>query len=421
MAAGRDPRRDFLLSLFQAGLAAVNGRARMRDALAGRRDLRGTWVIAAGKAAPSMTLGALDALGAQVERALVVTREDGLDPRLATDPRVVLMAGGHPVPDAASLAAGGAALRMASEITPGRPVLLLVSGGASSLLEALPAGVTLDALRRFTQWALASGRDIRQVNDVRRRLSLVKDGRLLAALSRARVEGYYLSDVPGDDPALVGSGLLARQEAEAALPAGLPDWVLAMVRGGPPRAVAVPGAGIHRVGSLDDARAAIVRAAAGGRVPVSCPAGRVEGCAVEAAREVAAHVGRSGERLWVLGGETTVVLPARPGRGGRNQHFALAAAIEIAGREDLLLLAAGSDGSDGNTADAGALVDGGTVQRGEDAGLSAARCLEQADSGRFLEASGDLVHTGATGTNVGDLVLGLCCEPGHSLGPPPSM
>ena len=115
------------------------------------------------------------------------------------------------------------------------------------------------------------------------------------------------------------------------------------------------------------------------------------------------------------------MLPGTPGRGGRNQHLALAAALEIAGRADLLLLAAGSDGSDGNTADAGALVDGGTLRRGEDGGLDAARCLAAADSGRFLEASGDLVHTGATGTNVGDLILGLHCEPGHSLGRTPSM
>jgi glycerate 2-kinase len=163
-------------------------------------------------------------------------------------------------------------------------------------------------------------------------------------------------------------------------------------------------------------------AAAARRVmPVACPPGRVDGDALEVAGTLCARLKEQGEGLLVLGGETTVMLPARPGRGGRNQHLALAVAMDIAGRNDLLMLAAGSDGSDGNTQDAGALVDGGTVQRGEDGGLDAAWCLASADSGRFLEASGDLVHTGGTGTNVGDLLLALRWEPGHSLGRTPSM
>jgi hydroxypyruvate reductase len=419
VAGTRDPRRDFLLSLFQAGLAAVNGRARMRAALARRDDLRDVWVLAVGKAAASMTLGVLDALGPRVERALVVSREDCLDPRLSDHPCVTVSCGGHPLPDAASLQAGEAALAMARDVAAGRPVLLLVSGGASSLLEALPAGLTLEDLRHFTQWALASGRDIGQVNAVRRRLSRVKDGRLLAALSRGRVEGYFISDVPDDDPAVVGSGLLARSKGSAPLPAELPDWVRRMARSSAP-AADVPGIPLHCVGRLEDARSAIV-AAARQAVPVTCPGGRIEGDTVEVAKETCAWLAEQGEGLRVLGGETTVVLPRGPGRGGRNQHLALAAAREIAGRDDLLLLAAGSDGSDGNTPDVGALVDGGTLQRGQDGGLDAGRCLAAADSGRFLEASGDLVHTGATGTNVGDLVLALRWEPDHSVGGTPSM
>jgi len=418
VASGRDPRRDFLLSLFQSGLAAVNGRARMREALAARDDLRDVWVLAVGKAACSMTLGVLDALGPRVERALVVARQDGIEAELLRDRRVTVVAGGHPVPDASSLVAGEAALGLAQAVSPGRPVLLLVSGGASSLVEALPSGVSLDDLQRFTAWALASGRDITQVNAVRRRLSRVKDGRLAAALARGRVEGYFISDVPGDDPSVVGSGLLAR--SDGTLPEGLPDWVLGMTRKGAPPAPVMPCVPLHCVGRLDDARAAMVEAARGA-LPVACPAGRVEGPAVDVAQALCAQLKGQGEGLLVLGGETTVMLPGTPGRGGRNQHLALAAALEIAGRADLLLLAAGSDGSDGNTADAGALVDGGTLRRGEDGGLDAARCLAAADSGRFLEASGDLVHTGATGTNVGDLILGLRCEPGHSLGRTPSM
>ncbi len=112
-------------------------------------------------------------------------------------------------------------------------------------------------------------------------------------------------------------------------------------------------------------------------------------------------------QLCVWGGESTIVLPADAGRGGRNQHLALATARLIAGHAELLLLAAGTDGSDGVSADAGALVDADTCARITLAQLDADECLRQADSARALAASGDLVHTGPTGTNVGDLVIGL--------------
>jgi hydroxypyruvate reductase len=121
--------------------------------------------------------------------------------------------------------------------------------------------------------------------------------------------------------------------------------------------------------------------------------------------------------LYLAGGETTVELPPSPGRGGRNQHLALAAALRLAGEPDLLLLAAGTDGTDGSTEDAGALVDGTTVERAAALGLDASDCLARADSGRLLAETGDLVHMGPTGTNVGDLLLGLRCAPGHSPAP----
>jgi hydroxypyruvate reductase len=113
------------------------------------------------------------------------------------------------------------------------------------------------------------------------------------------------------------------------------------------------------------------------------------------------------EVLHIWGGETVVELPAQSGRGGRNQHLALSAAINLQGHTGCLLLAAGTDGSDGPTSDAGALVDGETLSRGELDGLDARECLQAFDSGSFLEASSDLISTGPTGTNVMDIVLGL--------------
>ena len=387
----------------------------MRAALADRRDLEGAWVLAAGKAAAAMTLGALDALGSRVASALVVSREGHFNRELERDRRVTLLAGGHPVPDARSLAAGDRLLRIAADIPAGRPVLLLVSGGASSLLEALPEGVGLEDLRRVSAWALGSGESIERVNAVRRRLSRVKDGRLLARLAHTRVEGYYISDVPGDDPSTVGSGLLAHS-GEPFDAAGLPDWLTRLVAHPPPVAAHPPTVPVTCVGRLDDALGAIERRALAAGLAVSRRRERFEGPAVDVAREACVALSGGDEGLWLAGGETTVVLPPVAGRGGRNQHLALAAAVELSGRDDLLLLAVGSDGTDGNSDDAGALVDGRTLERGRDAGLDPHECLLRADSGRFLEASGDLVHTGPTGTNVGDMVLGLRWDVGHSLG-----
>ena len=420
MRPASDPRREFLLSLLESGLAAVNGRSRMRAALAGRSDLDGAWILAVGKAAGAMTLGAIDALGPKVERALVVSREDHLDVPLARDPRVTCLAGGHPVADARSLAAGAAALRFAGEARAGQPLLMLVSGGASSLLEALPDGVSSGDLQRLSEWALSSGESIGRVNAVRRRLSRVKDGRLLARLAHCRVEGYYLSDVPGDDPAVIGSGLLARAQGRLD-PAGLPGWLAALLARRGEEARPVPAVPLRCVGCLGDALDAIASAASRASVEVRRIAARLEGPAAVAARAAVSLLADGPPGLWLQGGETTVVLPPGPGRGGRNQHLALAAATLIAGRSDLLVMAVGTDGTDGNTGDAGALVDGGTLGRGRDAGLDPAEFLVRADSGTFLEASGDLVHTGHTGTNVCDLLMALRCEEGHSPGSALSM
>jgi hydroxypyruvate reductase len=415
VTATADPRRALLLDLLDAGLAAVDGRRRMREALARRDDLGGAWLLAVGKAASAMTLGALDALGSGVARALVISRPGHFAVELERDRRVRCLAGGHPVPDAGSLAAGAAALAMAREAPPGQPVLLLVSGGASSLLEWLPEGVSLGDLQRVSSWALGSGLAIGRVNAVRRALSELKDGRLLARFGHCAAEGYFISDVPGNDPAVVGSGLLARQPGAAALAdPGLPPWIRELMSRSRPAGAGGLAVPLHCVGRLEEALDAIERCALAAGLEVARHAGRIDCDAIDAARHACGLAQGSTAKLYLFGGETTVRLPDDPGRGGRNQHLALAAAMLIAGRPDVLVLAAGSDGSDGNTDDAGALVDGGTLERGRDAGLDPEAALQRADSGRFLEASGDLVHTGPTGTNVGDVLLLLRREPGHS-------
>jgi hydroxypyruvate reductase len=403
-----DPRAQ-LLEIYAAALAAVHGRDRVRDWLAAHPVAGPVSLVAVGKAACAMARGAHEALGAAIVAALVVTKH-GYGERL---PWPVIEAG-HPLPDERSLAAGQRLLDFAARAPRASTVLVLLSGGASALVEALPEGVDLAQLRALNDWLLGAGLDIVAMNRLRKRLSLIKGGRLAQRFYPRAVLCLAISDVPGDDPRVIGSGPLTADAGLAAPldPAGLPERLRAALA----RAVPAPPVGdpsfrtvrVEIIATLADAKRAAADAARrvgyGACLHSEFIAGEAVECGTRLARQLLATA--PGEvQIW--GGETTVHLPPAPGRGGRNQGLALAAALELAGEEGVWLLAAGTDGSDGPTTDAGALVDGGTLARGADAGLEARAALAAADAGSFLEASGDLIQTGPTGTNVMDLVLGL--------------
>jgi hydroxypyruvate reductase len=373
-----DPRRALLLELFRAAIAAVDGRRRVRAALAGGADAAPVSAFAVGKAAASMMLGARDALGARLERGLVVAPEGAAPPELAGEPGLRCLEAGHPRPDERSLAAGEALLAFAAATPPGSRVLLLVSGGASALIEVPAPGVGLADLAALYDRSLAERLDIEQLNRERAALSRVKGGGLARLFRGARVEALMISDVPRDDPAVLASGLL---DSPALAP--------------------------RLVGSLEDALDAAYRAAIARGLRPSRGAARLAGDAEAEARRICHEFAVGDADLAIHGGETVVRLPARPGRGGRCQHLALAAALCIEGHTEYLVLAAGTDGRDGASEDAGAIVDGATLERARDAGLEPADALAAADAGTLLEATGDLVHTGPTGTNVGDIVLAL--------------
>ena len=400
-------------SVFAAALQAVDGRAAVRRALGAAAPAAPWWLIAIGKAAAAMTLGALDCLGSQLLGGLVIDKAPPPDPRPFAARGIEVLTGGHPLPTAASIQAGAALLAALARTPPDATLLFLISGGASSLVEVPVAGLDLAQLARLNGWLLGSGLPIGPMNRVRTAVSRIKGGGLLTALPRRPLRVLAISDVPGDDPAVIGSGLLVPASGlEAAVAAlELPPWVRAWVdrgllgRAAPTR----PGPPIQLVATLTLAKAAAADAARAAGLPVRVHPEFLAGDAAERGRELARQVRDGPPGLQVWGGETTVRLPARPGRGGRNQHLALAAALELAGCRDCLLLAAGTDGSDGAgaDADAGALVDGGTLARAALDGYEATDCLRRADSGRLLAAAGDLIHTGPTGTNVMDLVLGL--------------
>jgi hydroxypyruvate reductase len=394
--------RQDLLEIFAAALEAVRGDRVVAQALQQAR-LTGDWhVVAIGKAAAAMWQGAREVLGGQIRASLVITKH-GHAEALSPQEGLELIESDHPVPGAASLEAGRRLLDFLKRAPADARFLFLVSGGASSLVEVLPEGMTAGQLAQLNTWLLGSGLDIAAMNAVRKRVSRIKGGGLLRWVGTREGRCLLISDVPGDDPAVIGSGLLV--PGDAPLPDGLPDWVGALIEAD----AALPSSSTrceviaNRTRALE--AAAETARQLGYRVELAPDLLSGDAGATGAALGARLRDAAPGVYLW--GGETTVRLPPQPGRGGRNQHLALGAARALAGAAGAYLLAAGTDGTDGPTDDAGALVDGQTTERMALDGIDARDALVRADAGTALEAAGDLVRTGPTGTNVMDLVIGL--------------
>jgi len=404
------PRED-VLKIFRGALAAVHGTSCVERFLAARQLQGEVYALALGKAAEAMLQGARAVVGQQLRNALLVTKPGHVTAATLGYAGVTVMEAGHPVPDAASLRAGQGVLDFIAAAPLDAQLLFLISGGTSSLVEVLPPGVSLRDLQRLNQWLLDSGLDIHNMNVLRKRLSCIKGGRLAGYLHGRNVVQVLISDVPGDKPADIGSGLLVPEEEGHISGVVLPVWLKVLLQHAPSLKQDPPSCLLaietHVIASLDDALAAAALEAKKLGYKLRVHTERLSGDAGSAGRRLAGILvdGPPGLHLW--GGETSVAMPANPGRGGRNQHLALAAAGVLAKRDGVWLLAAGTDGNDGTGAEAGALVDGGTIMRGTMKGLSAADCLRRADAGSFLAQSDDLISTGPTGTNVMDMVIGV--------------
>jgi len=404
-----------LLNILLAALREVNGRrAVLRYFQPGHRVAPA--IVAIGKAAQAMILGAYDAFGQKpINQGLVITKQGHLDELILEKIGCKGLEAGHPIPDAQSLAAGSALLEFISRQPADRPILFLISGGTSSLVEVLPEGISLDVLIRVNDWLLASGLPVKHINSVRRKLSKIKGGGLLQFVDSRSVEVLLISDVQDDDVAVIGSGLLAAPPdstvCDELKEQALPGWIQALItRSGISQPVSPVDVSLQIVANLDMACKAAVKKAEELGYSVVRHNEFLCGGAEVAGRHLAKELMEGAAGIHVWGGETTVQLPINPGRGGRNQHLALSAAQEIAGHEGLYLLAVGTDGTDGVTDDAGALVDGGTIERAFIEGYDSGDCLRRADAGSLLAASGDLINIGSTGTNVMDVVIGFKLE-----------
>lgn len=402
-----EPRRA-LLQIYRAALAAVDGRRAVANALAAEPPPAGLRAVAVGKAADAMLAGALDAWGDALQAGLLITKAGHVDPGCYRQRPVQVLESAHPLPDRRSLAAGQALLEFLAAAPADAGLLFLISGGASSLVEVLPRDWALDDLQALNRHLLAAGADIHAINRLRRACSRIKGGRLAAHLAGREARVLLISDVEGDDPAVIGSGLLAQGRDSPLVVDELPAPLRHLPLAEPPPS----GEAFRRVSLRIVARNADALAAAAARAgelgyPVHRHDRFLRGEAAVAGAGLAAELleGPAGVHLW--GGEPTVTLPEQPGQGGRMQQLALAAALRLQDRAGVYLLAAGTDGSDGPGEDAGALVDAATIERCRDGGVDPRASLARADAGSALAAAGDLIQTGPTGSNVMDLVIGL--------------
>jgi len=451
MSAGPSRVRADLLRIYAAAISAVEPRRLIARALEGVidggedvssmvADASRIYLLAVGKAAAGMAAEVQRRVGPKLKEGLIIV-PGGLEtartaPDLGESTTAVdfgnfrALPASHPIPDASSEAAGRGALEIVSHAKAGDLLLMLLSGGASALMVAPAGSIKLADKAAVTSALMRAGATIRELNTVRKHLSAVKGGRLLRALAPGvSVLTLILSDVPGNDLATIGSG------PTAADPTTYSDAIAVMKRRGlwgrAPESVRdhlERGAAGEFDGTLKPGDPVMARVKNlivgdnGAAIAAAVEAAIAMGYAVERVRELngeANDVGRTlaahlatieRERVCVIAGGEPVVTVKGNGRGGRAQQCTLAMALELAriaaGRR-IAAIFAGTDGIDGPTDAAGAIVTPLTVERGNEAGLDARTAVERNDSYSFFKALGDLVIIGPTGTNVADIFVGL--------------
>jgi len=436
-----DPSRH-ARAIFQAGVAAVDPRAAvLRHVTLLGDELRvsgrcydlsgfdGVYVVGMGKASAVMALALEDLLGDRI-RGGVVSVKHGHGVPLK---RIEVREASHPIPDAAGVRAATELASVLSATGPRDLVFCVISGGGSALLPAPAEGLTLEDKREATRLLLECGAAIQEINAIRKHLSRLKGGRLARLAQPSTLVSLVLSDVVGDPLDAIASGptvpdsttyeecmrIVARYGLGATVPRLVLRHLEAGARGELPETPKPGDAAFERTQNVIVGSNALALEAARGKARelgynTLILSSVVEGETRDVARDhaaIARGIRATGNPVprpacVLSGGETTVTIRGG-GRGGRNQEFALAAALEVDGVEGVLLFSGATDGTDGPTDAAGAWADGSTVRRGREAGLDAAAMLRENDSYAFFQGVGDLLVTGPTRTNVMDLRIVL--------------
>jgi glycerate 2-kinase len=427
--------RAELESVYRAALAAVAPERALRAvlrtdgkglAIAGRTvppDAR-VFLLGIGKAGAALAAAAEAIAGARITAGFALVPDGGERALARCDLRVAA----HPISDERGAAATREILAFVARPGPGDVLLVLLSGGGSSLLCAPAQGLALADVGATVRALLAAGATIDELNTVRKHLAAATGGRLARAARAGCIEVLVISDVVGDRLDVIASGpfapdpsrfadalaVLARCDPERRAPAAVHAHLEAGARG---EREETPKPGDPAFAStrhtLIASNATAVAAARDAAVALGWCAIAANGALGGEARRAAprlvalADATRVDRALCLVAGGETVVTVTGSGRGGRSQELALAAALAIEGRRDVALLAAGTDGVDGPTDAAGAFADGDTVARGRRAGVDAAAALADNDSHRFFCREGGAFRTGATGTNVADLAFVL--------------
>ncbi|GAB4136046.1 MAG: glycerate kinase [Sphingomonadales bacterium] len=412
-----EDQRARLLEFFKNAVSAVSAENAMPRQLPHAAHGR-TRLIAVGKAAAAMTRIALDRIDGPVD-GLVVTRYGHLEPAHRLPEAIEVIEAGHPVPDDESVRAAMRALAMAGELDAKDHLLVLLSGGGSALLAAPVSGISLADKQNITRSLLLSGATISEINCVRKHLSRVKGGRLAAAAGPAHVTTFIISDVPGDDPSFVSSGPtvpdmttleMAREIIRRYGIAPSPAVAAALndpANETPPvDTLGLAGSETVVIARARDALASAAKLAAGMGYEVTNLGDHLQSEAryLGAGHAALARRLKSNDapRAIISGGEATVAVANKGGRGGRNLEYLLGMAIALDGAPGIYALACDTDGLDGTEDNAGAYVLPDSLARARALGLDPQAYLERNDSYRFFEALGDLIITGPTLTNVND-------------------
>ena len=428
--SGYAREHSLIEELFAEGLQAVEPRTAVKAAMhldgddfevAGRRlELTGRVVVLAiGKAAVPMAEGCRDVLGSRIETGIILTKDGHLGGGV---PGFEAFEARHPLPDERGIAATQHILSVVQDLTDQDVVIALISGGGSALLEAPLDGISLEDFQRTTDVLLRAGAPIQHLNAVRSTISKVKGGGLRRVIGDATCVSLILSDVLGNDPAVIASGptIPATPDADRALAlldqygvtSQIPGPVLDAMKTLQGRSEPAPehsGDIWHIVGDNRKLLDRIRESAEARHLSVETAWQNQEGEARELGREfVALAQGAKHVDLLLGGGEATVTVSG-DGSGGRNTEFALAVAIALDEESiaDWVVASLGSDGQDGSVDAAGAIADASTVKRAAEQGLDAADYLARNDSGSFFAALDDLVTPGPTGTNVNDVYLAV--------------
>lgn len=371
-------QKNQLMDLWWAGVTAVNGQqtcVEFAEKLPRNQPLK---VAAVGKAAPEMMRGLLSA-GVKVAEGLVISKSGFGDADPKDFPRCQLMTASHPLPDESSVAAGTALCEFVTGCSEEDHFVLLLSGGASSLAVKPLTGMSLSTILTKVNMLIKSGATIEEINHYRRTVSQIKGGKLHEQFTGRHWTTALLSDVEGDEVYTVGSGLGACN----------PNQLVVEYTA-------------HLLGTNKKAREAIALSAEQRGILVLENTESLYDDVHRLANVIANKIrSASGPGILIMGGEPTIRLPEKPGKGGRNQSLALALAIAISGEKNVAIMVAGTDGDDGTSSAAGAVIDGNTVGNLN----HAHRALKAADAATYLKKQGAQFVSGPTGTNVMDIVI----------------